>query len=297
MSMIYAYEVLEFLEGYCLDTLEVSVSEVVTADAGTDEIIVSGGYDYNTGDILQFAGSDIPAPLVASTYYYAIAVSATRIKVALTWADAMIGTVIGLTDAGSGTITLSKYTHTALSPEWIQKRLDNHIIPFVERITRQSFSAREQVVEYYSGNGKNFLILNRKPIVSLDEIRYVLGGSNFTILNLSNIEVIYSEGLLKAKRNYEEAYYLPVFAKGDYNIKITYTHGYTTCPDPVKEAIIYLSAEQILGFIGARTGGGSITAHTYGRNYGPRGKYQDIRNDLSRQAHGLLSPYMTGVVG
>jgi len=295
--MIYAHEVVEFLQGYCLDELEATTSETVTADATNNELIVGGSYAYATGEIVGLAGTDLPAPLVATVYYYAIYVSATRIKLALSFADALVGTFIDLTDAGTGTITLSKYDYVQLTSKWLQDRLDKFVVPFVERITRQYFSGTRQAVEYYSGNGKNYLILNRKPIVSLDEIRYVLGGSNFTILNLQNIEVILAEGLLKAKRNYEEAYYLPVFARGDYNIKITYTYGYTNCPDPVKEAIIYLASEQALGFLGARTGGGSLSMQSYSRNYGTRGKFQDIRNDLSRQAHALLQPYMTSVVG
>lgn len=295
--MIYAHEVVDFLQGYCIDELEASSSETVTADATLNELIVGGSYAYATGEIVGLAGTDIPAPLVATVYYYAIAVSATRIKLATSFANALLGTFIDLTDAGTGTITLSKYDYVQLTSKWIQDRLDKFITPYVERITRQSFSGTQQAVEYYSGNGKNYLLLNKKPIVSLDEIRYVLGGSNFTILNLQNIEVILAEGILKAKRNYEEAYYLPVFAKGDYNIKITYTYGYATCPAPVKEAIIYLASEQLLGFLGARTGGGSLSMQSYSRNFGTRGKFQDIRNDLSRQAYALLQPYITSVVG
>lgn len=188
-------------------------------------------------------------------------------------------------------------TSEILTNTWIEKRRDSFVVPYVERITRQSFSGVATVTEYYSGNGKNILILNRKPVIAVTEIRYVLGSNNISILNLGNIEVVQSEGILKAKRNYEESFYLPVFAKGDYNIKVTYTYGYATCPDDIKEAIIYLCAEQALGFIGARTGGGSITMQSYGRNFGERGKYQDIRNDLSRQAHAILSPYMTSVIG
>lgn len=295
--MIYAHEVVEFLQGYCLDELKATTSETVTADATLNELIVGGSYAYATGDVVGLAGADLPAPLVSTVYYYTIAVSATRIKLALSFSDALVGTSVDLTDAGSGTITLSKYEYVQLTSKWIQERLDKFVVPFVERITRQYFSGTRQAVEYYSGNGKNYLILNRKPIVSLDEIRYVLGGSNFTILNLQNIEVISAEGLLKAKRNYEEAYYLPVFARGDYNIKITYTYGYTECPDTIKEAVIYLAAEQALGFLGARTGGGSLSMQSYSRNYGTRGKFQDIRNDLSRQAYAILQPYMTSVVG
>jgi hypothetical protein len=188
-------------------------------------------------------------------------------------------------------------TPAILTTAWLEKRLDNFVVPYVERITRQSFSGVATVTEYYSGNGKNILIFNRKPVVAVTEIRYVLGSNNISILNLGNIEVVQSEGILKAKRNYEESFYLPVFAKGDYNIKVTYTYGYTSCPADVAEAITYLCAEQALGFIGARTGGGSITMQSYGRQFGERGKYQDIRNDLSRQAYALLSPYMTSVIG
>lgn len=188
-------------------------------------------------------------------------------------------------------------TTTEMPTEWLESRRDNFVVPYVERITRQSFSAVKSITEYYSGNGKNFLILNRRPIVELTEIRYVLGGSNFTILNLQNIEVVSAEGILKAKRNYEESYYLPIFAKGDYNLKVTYTYGCADCPATIKEAIMYLVVEQALGFLGSQTGGGSLSAQAYNRSYGPRGKYGDIRNDLARQAHAILSQYMTGVVG
>jgi len=295
--MIYAYEVIEFLQGYCLDTLSATSSETVTAEATDNEIIIGGGYSYSTGDIIKFTGTDLPVPLVSTVYYYAIAVSSTRIKIATSFANAQLGTYIDLTDAGSGTITLSKYDYVILTSSWIQKRLDSFVVPYVERITRQSFSGIDTVTEYYSGNGKNIMILNRKPVVAVTEIRYVLGSNNISILNLGNIEVVQSEGILKAKRNYEESFYLPVFAKGDYNIKVTYTYGYTTCPDDVKEAIIYLAAWQVLNHIGARTGGGSITMQSYGRQFGDRGKYTDIMLSLSQMGHALLSPYMTSVIG
>lgn len=185
---------------------------------------------------------------------------------------------------------------TQISDAWIEARRDNFVIPYVERKTRQTLTARAQVIEYYSGNGQNILMLDRRPIVSLDAIAYVLGGLT-NLLNLNNIEVIKSDGVLKAKRNYEEAYYLPLFAKGDKNLRVTYTYGFSTIPAGMKEAVSYLCAEQLLGFIGARTGGGSVGIQSYNRGYGERGKYQDIRNDLSRQAEALLRVYMTHVVG
>ena len=188
-------------------------------------------------------------------------------------------------------------TSQILTTAWLENRRDGFVVPYVERITRQSFSGVATVTEYYSGNGKNILILNRKPVVSVTEIRYVLGSNNISILNLGNIEVVQSEGILKAKRNYEESFYLPVFAKGDYNIKVTYTYGYVTCPADVAEAITYLCAWSALNFIGARTGGGSLSTQGYSRNYGELGKYTDILRSLQAQAHAILSPYMTSVIG
>jgi len=184
-----------------------------------------------------------------------------------------------------------------ISNDWIEKRLARFIVPYVESVTRQTFSGISSITEYYSGAGQNYLILNRRPIVAVQSIQYVLGGNYFTVVNMGNIETISALGILKAKSNYEEAYYMPIFARGNFNLKITYTYGYLTFPDDIKEACIMLSAEQVLGFIGSRTGGGDISGQAYSRNFGDRGKYTEIRNDLARQAYGILRKYMTRVAG
>ena len=186
---------------------------------------------------------------------------------------------------------------TQLSNTWIDSRLKGFIIPYVERVTRLSISGVKSYVELYSGNGKSILILNRKPIISIQDIRYIVGGINFPSFPLSSIEVVQNEGVLKAKQNWEASYTLPLFAKGDYNIRVTYTAGFDIIPDDLNEAVLYLTAEQALVFIGARTGGGSISTQGYSRNYGSRGMFQDIRNDLARQAHFILNNYATGIVG
>ena len=188
-------------------------------------------------------------------------------------------------------------TSTVLTDKWIEGRRDNFVIPCVERITYQSFSAIASTVEYHSGVGKNILLLDRRPIVDVQEIKYVLGGENVAILNLAMVQIIKEQGILKSKTNYDEAFLLPVFAKGEYNIQVTYTYGYTSMPSDVGEAVMYLFAEQALGFIGSRTGGGALTVQGFTREYGDRGKYQYIRNDLSRQAHAILANYCTSVTG
>jgi hypothetical protein len=184
-----------------------------------------------------------------------------------------------------------------LSDTWITARIANFIVPYVEKITRQSFSSVKTVTEYHSGNAKNILILDRRPIVAVTEISYVLGGNTLRILNLAMIETVANQGILKAKTNYDEAFMLPLFAKGEYNIKCTYTYGTTTPPDDVKEAMLYLAASRCLTFVGARTGGGSLGIQSHNRNYGSRGKYHDICMTLDADAHSLLRKYSTATVG
>jgi hypothetical protein len=188
-------------------------------------------------------------------------------------------------------------TSTQLTDLWITNRINNNIVPYVEKITRQKFTAVQTVTEYHSGNGKNIMMLDRRPIVAVTEIAYVLGGNTQRILNLAMIETVANQGILKAKTNYDEAFLLPLFSKGEFNIKVTYTYGYADYPDPVKEAVIYLTASRCLTFLGARTGGGSLGVQAHNRNYGPRGKYTDIINVLDHDAHSLLKPYITGTVG
>lgn len=184
-----------------------------------------------------------------------------------------------------------------LSDKWIETRMTRFILPQIEKMTRQSFNAIATVTEYYNGNGSNILVLHRRPIVEIISVTYVLGSNVQGFIDLSRIEKILSEGILKSKANYDETYMLPIFAKGKRNIKVVYKYGWTNPPDDISEAILYLSAEQALGFVGARTGGGSLGVHAYNRNFGPRGKYQDIRNDFARQAHAILSKYITRVSG
>ena len=76
-----------------------------TVDAGADTLEINR--PLSTGDLVKLSGSDLPEPLVAGTSYYAIAVDDETVKLATSRALALAGTAIDLTDAGSGTMTLS----------------------------------------------------------------------------------------------------------------------------------------------------------------------------------------------
>jgi hypothetical protein len=77
-------------------TLNLGVS--VNASAGE---FTASGHGFVTGSRVTVAGTTLPTPLVASTDYYAIRISASTIKLATTLANAIAGTFIALSDAGS----------------------------------------------------------------------------------------------------------------------------------------------------------------------------------------------------
>jgi len=165
-------------------------------------------------------------------------------------------------------------------------------------MTRSKFTGVETITEYVSGNGTNILYLSRRDIKSLTEVRYVLGGDNQRVLNLSNVELLADEGMLKAKRNAVETWIMPVFPKGQKNMKIVYTVGYEDADIPagIKEAISFLTAEMMLTQIEGRFGGGDTSAEAFSKSYGRRGKYTNIRNELFRLAYYKIRRYGTSVV-
>ena len=181
-----------------------------------------------------------------------------------------------------------------ISDTWIIARVENFIVPQIKDWTELNFDGILETTEYYSGTGSSIIILRKKPVEEILKIELVTSayGSQF---NFQNIELIKADGIIKARGIWEEQNNLySIFPRGKNNIKITYKYGFTDYPALIKEAILYLTCDQVLMNLANRTGGGSSSRN---RNYGERGRYSDLRNDLARQAHSLLKPYMTGVIG
>lgn len=86
------------------------------------------------------------------------------------------------------------------------------------------------------------------------------------------------------------------YADGDFReyVKVKYTYGGQFAD--VHRACVLLTASFVLGFIGSSTGGGSLNVQGYGRNYGARGKYHDVRQEFDRNAYQLLQKYVVGIV-
>jgi hypothetical protein len=77
-----------------------------TADAGTDVITYTN--DWKSGTVVQFTTSGtLPAGLSLATDYWLIRTSATTATVATSYANYVAGTIVDITDTGSGTHTLT----------------------------------------------------------------------------------------------------------------------------------------------------------------------------------------------
>lgn len=185
-------------------------------------------------------------------------------------------------------------TETKLSSNWIDQRRDA-IVDWIEKRIGLVIGTTQTYTEYISGTGSNLIWTSRRPIVSLDSIRYVEGpqDNNF-FLSLSAIEVDTAQGMLKALYDVSETIHW-IFPRGNRNILITYTAGLTVDAE-IREAILCLVSEKILTHMANQNGGGAtISTGGYTRNYGARGKFTDMRNDLARMGISYLRPYFTSV--
>lgn len=186
-------------------------------------------------------------------------------------------------------------TTSVLSDNWIERCRDYEIIPHVKRITKMDFNSEQEITEYYNGNGTSILILNRRPVNEIVSIQVI---SSLTVGNLLAATLLISnEGIVKARTDYDEGIYGPIFQKGYKNIQVTYKYGYDDYPDDIARAIILMVAAKALALIGARTGGGSLSVQSHSRNYGSHGKYTDIRKEFIYGAYSILNRFQTGVVG
>lgn len=83
-----------------------AVSGTFTADAGSDVCTTATAPDDRSPVRLTTTGT-LPAGLATNTDYFVIRVSATTFKLATSWENSRVGTAINITDAGTGTHTIT----------------------------------------------------------------------------------------------------------------------------------------------------------------------------------------------
>lgn len=191
-------------------------------------------------------------------------------------------------------VALTFIFYSVISDAWLANIRDRFVLPWVTEKTRQSFGEIKIAKEYYSGTGSSIMILRRRPIVELLNIHYTNVDSNLYYLTPSAIQVIADEGILKAKANFNESTYIPIFYRGEKNVCIEYRYGFSTMPDDVQEAVACLCAEKALSHVGSKTGGGDVSGQGYSRSFGINGKWTHVRKQLAQEGLALLRKYMTG---
>src|SRR5512137_1060087 len=271
-------DIRELLEGYGLEN---QTTLTLSGDLAIGSAVITGIDTTRLAPLMNIFGVGIPA----AAQIVSIDVPGTSGQITMSAPATASGTDV--------VITVTYFC--VVSDKWIQDRIDQLIIPFVKRITRQSFDGIQEITEYYDGTGSPIMVLRRRPIVQLMKISYTNVDANLYYLTPNAMQIIYDEGILKAKANFNESSYIPIFYKGVRNIRITYTYGYATCPKDVAEAIMRLAASEVLGHIAGKTGGGNVGVQGFSPNYGENGKYTQPRKDLVKTANALLRPYMTGM--
>lgn len=270
-------DIRKLLEGYGLDS---QTTITLTGTITDGSAIITGIDTTRLGQYMNLFGVGIPA-------------AAQIVSIDVPGTDGQITMSAPATaDATDETITVTYYC--VVSDEWIQDRLDNLILPFVNRITRQNFDGVQTITEYYDGTGSAIMVLRRRPIVQLIAISYTNVDANLYYLTPNAMQIIYDEGVLKAKANFNESSYIPIFYKGTRNLRITYQYGYAECPGDVAEAIMRFTASEVLGHIAGKLGGGNVSVQGFNPNYGENGKYTQPRKDLVKTAYAILRKYMTG---
>lgn len=266
-----------FLEGYGIDTQK-TISLTGTWEA--DSAIITGIDTRNLAVGMNVFGNGVPALAVIQT-------------VDIVSVDGQITLNVPATLSGTASaITVTYYC--IVSDSWIQDAITNEVLPWITSKTRQTFDGLSQVTEYYDGTGSSIMILRRRPIVQLLQISYTNVDTNLYYLTPTAIQVISEEGILKAKANFNESTYIPIFYRGERNLRITYQYGYATCPGDVARAIKCFVADLVLAHVANKTGGGNQGLPGISRDYGERGKYTNLRRDFGLRGMALLRKYMTG---
>lgn len=171
---------------------------------------------------------------------------------------------------------------STLTDAWIDDELDNFAKPYLENLFNQPIGSEAQVTEYFSPPRGPLLLLNRKPVVSVDSMKYIDGAA------LTSYITITTSGMVRLNTG--------CFTQGVKNLEVVLTVGLNPIPEAVKKAAIYLVAAAALSFIADRDGGAtSLSVVSYSESYPAEGAYSNVLKNLIRKFKNLIKPYTTGV--
>jgi hypothetical protein len=270
-------DVRDLLEGYCLEevTSYQRAGDLTAGSAAVANVDTSG-----LKPLMKVSGTGVPAgAVIESVGEGALVLSAPATATA----------------AGAA---LTVTTFLQLSDDWLAQARDHEVVPWVESKVGFALGSVGRAVEYHSGTGSSLVFLDRRPVVEVHSVNLVTSPDGAQFLLPGSFDVVAEQGLLKMRATLESwQQYVASLPRGKYNVKVDYSYGFAEVPCDLARAVNLLVASRALGHLGARTGGGSPQTPGGSRNYGPRGKYGDVRADLERWALAALRRYLVGVVG
>jgi hypothetical protein len=159
------------LKGSLTTGLDYTVSSI------TNELTTTAAHGLVTGSRIRLVGGVIPTPLLANTDYYAIVVSATVLTLAATAVDAVAGFSIDLTDAGSGTSTISEQSLLPTDPlsVLVNKEISHPSWP--TRMLVEDLGAAANVAGMAVKSKSLSLVNDGTTVMSFQYLLFVEGGT------------------------------------------------------------------------------------------------------------------------
>lgn len=269
-------DVRDYLEGYCLDTTDVSTFTV----------------SFTTGDETIALGAPVAA-LKADMAVSGVGIPTGTVIVSVDYDNNEI-TISNQVTSDQTDATLTITYNTVLTDSWIIRRRDRKVIPWIQQRTSLNITGERIIEEFISGNGLTTLILSHRPILELVELNYVDSPADYYQNLTQSVAVDTQQGILISKWDVYNASDRTVFQRGIKNVHVKYKVGYADlaaeAPD-VCEAITMWLAAEALTLIGTRTGGGNMTMPGSTRTFGDRGKYSEMIKRLEQDTKAILGNY------
>jgi len=112
-----------------------------------------------------------------------------------------------------------------------------------ERLTRRKYEDAT-ITEKLDGSGRETIILRYFPINSVTSISIIDIVNYQEVLTVSEYRVDNETGVVTLVSTQPQI--ISVFPLGNQNIEVVYNYGYTTIPDDIKDAIIYMTVIQVI---------------------------------------------------
>ncbi len=123
----------------------------------------------------------------------------------------------------------------------IQAMIDR-ISGMVDEAIGHTAGTPETVTHYFNGNGENKLMLYKYPVVSVSGVAYYT-GFGWKAYDASAIDII-NDRIIQLR--YSPTHPYQYFPEGINNIKVTYTFGYSTVPNWIKDYVLLKVADELV---------------------------------------------------